>query len=266
MVGPLADWAESTFTWEGTTRPVFRLGTGPGVVVVHEVPGITPEVERFARRVVDAGFTVVMPSLFGTPGRPASGPYALSQLVRVCIRREFVALHAGRTSPITALLRAVAAQLHQELGGPGVGAVGMCLTGGFALAMVLEPAVVAPVMSQPSLPLGVTPRLRRDPGLSPADADVVRRRVAEEELCVVGLRFEDDPVSPRTRFERLGEWLGPGFQPVSVPTGPGTPFPRRRAHAVLTHTFKGPGAAERLDEDVRSVIDFLADRLRPTTG
>ena len=85
----LAGWEPGSFTHDGLTRPTFRCGSGPGVIVVHEIPGITPLVTRFANEVVDAGFTVVMPSLVGTPGKPFSVPYVASSVAKVCIAREF---------------------------------------------------------------------------------------------------------------------------------------------------------------------------------
>jgi len=130
---------ETTFEAFGTPRSVFRRGQGPGVLVMHEVPGITPEVARFARRVADAGFSVALPCLFGTPGKPLTPAYALGQIVRACISREFSVLAAHASSPITDWLRALARALHEEVGGRGIGAIGMCLTGNFALALMMEP-------------------------------------------------------------------------------------------------------------------------------
>jgi len=62
-------FARTTVTHEGVSRDVWQAGTGPAVIVIHELPGLHPGVIDFARRVVAAGFTAVMPSLFGTPGR-----------------------------------------------------------------------------------------------------------------------------------------------------------------------------------------------------
>src|SRR5689334_6203059 len=129
----LPGWDESTYTADGTTYPTFRKGTGPGVVVVHEIPGITPKVQAFAEEVVDAGFTVVMPSLLGTPGAPMSVGSVAKVVGKVCISKEFNTWSANQTSPVTTWLRALAKDLHGELGGPGVGALGMCFSGGFAL-------------------------------------------------------------------------------------------------------------------------------------
>ncbi len=124
------------------------------MIVIHEVPGLHPLVVDFADRLVAQGMTVFMPSLFGTPGKPATKAYALRTIIgNICIRREFNVWSGGKSSPIVDWLRALARHAHAECGGPGVGAVGMCFTGGFALAMMTEPAVIAPVLSQPSLPI-----------------------------------------------------------------------------------------------------------------
>src|ERR1700761_3348805 len=136
------------------TRPVFRRGTGPAVIIMHEMPGLHPLVIRFADRVADAGMSVYLPSLFGKPGKVATAAYAMGEMFRaICISREFHVWSGGGSSPIVEWLRALARKALAECGGRGVGAVGMCFTGGFALAMMTELAVVAPVLSQPSLPV-----------------------------------------------------------------------------------------------------------------
>ena len=149
---PLPGFTESTFTHDGYSRQVFAAGTGPAVIVIHEVPGITPDVAAFARRVVDRGYSVRLPSLFGTPGKPMTAGYAIRSMLHGCVAREFVTFALDRTSPVIGWLRRLAADAHAECGGPGVGAVGMCFTGGFALAMAVDETVLAPVLSQPSLP------------------------------------------------------------------------------------------------------------------
>jgi dienelactone hydrolase len=118
------------------------------------MPGLHPLVPDFARTVAEAGMTVFCPSLFGRPGKPFSRRYLMAEsLIALCKRREFDVWAADRSSPIVDWLRALARQAHEECGGRGVGAIGMCFTGGFALAMMTEPAVTAAVLSQPSLPI-----------------------------------------------------------------------------------------------------------------
>ena len=113
----------------GRTRDVYRTGTGPAVIIIHEVPGITPLVAAFGRKVAERGMTAVLPSLLGTPGRPVTIPYALSSLARACVSKEFMLLALNKTSPIVDYLRELAAHEREAHGGPGVGAIGMCLHG-----------------------------------------------------------------------------------------------------------------------------------------
>jgi dienelactone hydrolase len=247
-------------TSTGRTRDVYRTGHGPAVIIIHEIPGITPLVAAFARKVADRGMTAVLPSLLGTAGRPMTVPYALSSLARTCVSKEFTLLALNKTSPIVDYLRELAVHEREAHGGPGVGAVGMCLTGGFALAMSVEPSVIAPVVSQPSLPLPTNPDHRRALGLSDADLAVVQRR-AGEGLCVMGLRFSGDKKSPTERFARLRETLGDSFMSVEIDSSPGNPWGyKSSAHSVLTEDY-----SDELTSPTRraldGVLDFLASRL-----
>src|ERR1700752_3958572 len=157
----LADFERAEFTHDGKTRTVFRRGSGPAVIVIAELPGITPKVLAFARRDADTGGTAGLPHLFGVPGRdPNAGAVALAtsmvgSVVPACVSREFVTLATGRTSPVIDWLRALSRFEHRRCGGPGVGAVGMCFTGGYALAMATDDVLLAPVLSQPSMPVGL---------------------------------------------------------------------------------------------------------------
>ena len=245
----LAGWTKSEFTAAGFTRDVYRRGAGPGVVVVHEIPGITPKVTAFANEVVERGFTVLMPSLVGTPGREVSNGYLASSMAKVCIAREFSTWALDQTSPIIGWLRALARNLHQEVGGPGVGAVGMCFSGGFALAMMVDDIMVAPVLSQPSMPFAVGKKDRgADLNLSPDDALVVARRAAEG-CQVLGLRYTGDKLVG-TRFETLRHLLGDAFIAVELPSN------AKNDHSVLTE--------QRDDASVEQVLAFFESKLTPT--
>ena len=228
-------------TYEGETKLVHRAGEGPAVVVIHEQPGITPKVAGFGRTVVDAGFTVTMPSLFGVDGRSLSLGSWLPQLARNCVASEFAAFAVGKTAPVTRWLRALASDEHERCGGPGVGVVGMCFTGGYGLAMAVDDTVLAPVLAQPSLPLTPTRRGKADVHLSPDDLAVVKAR---DDLCVLGLRYRDDPLSPGARFETLRRELGDRFIGVELPG---------RKHSTLTE-HADAGAIE-------TTLEFLRDRL-----
>lgn len=244
----------------GRTRDVYRAGTGRAVIIIHEMPGITPLVAAFARKVADRGMTAVLPSLLGTAGRQMTVPYALSSLARACVSREFTLLALNKTSPIVDYLRELATHEREEHGGPGVGAVGMCLTGGFALAMCVEPSVVAPVLSQPSLPFPTNAEHRSALGLSDADFTVVQRRTTED-LCVMGLRFSGDSKSPAERFTRLRETLGDKFIGVEIDSSPGNPWGyKKSAHSVLTEDYSDEVASP-TRRALEGVLEFLASRL-----
>jgi dienelactone hydrolase len=241
----LNGWIKGSFTAAGITHDTYRKGSGPLVVVVHEVPGITPKVAAFAEDVVSAGFTVVMPDLVGTPGQEMSNGYAMSSLVKVCVSKEFTAMARNKTSPIIGWLRALGRSLHQEIGGTGIGAVGMCFSGGFALGMMLDDHMLAPVLSQPSLPFPVGAKRAADLNLSPDDALVVKRR-ADEGCQVLGLRFTGDRLVG-TRFDSLRELLGDAFIAIELPSS------KKTDHSVLTE--------QRDEPSVQRVLSFFREKL-----
>lgn len=257
----LSDFAVDHFTHEGETKRIFRKGTGPGVLVMTEIPGITPEVATFSRRVVDAGFEVAMPDLLGDAGRPKSMPYMMQSMAKACISSEFTMFATGKASPVTGWLRALGRDLHERIGGPGIGAVGMCLTGGFALALAVDEFMLAPVLSQPSLPSGL-PAAGRDLGISDDDLATVKNRCATQDLCVMGLRFKGDRLSPGSRFRRLEEELGDGF--VGIEIDPRHANPRGRPlppHSVLTtDCIDEPG--EPTHEALEQVLDLFRTTLQ----
>jgi dienelactone hydrolase len=253
----LADFERFDFTEPPYTRPVFRKGAGPGVIVIHEMPGLHPLVLDFARAVAEAGMTAFCPNLFGEPGRPVGIGYMVTEgLKTFCLRREFNAWAADRSQPITDWLRALARRVHGECGGKGVGAVGMCFTGGFALAMMTEPAVTAPVLSQPSLPMGA--KNKAAIGVSPEEIACARRRFADENLSMIGLRFKGDPLVPDERFDRYAREFGDRFERWDVDPGEAKPFAAlKNPHSVLTLNLRGEGETQRAMD---RVIAFFKER------
>lgn len=251
----------TTFSHDGTTHDVYRTGTGPAVIVIHEVPGVTPDVAAFGRRVAAIGCTAVLPSLFGTPGKPIGIPYVIQSMAHGCVSREFATWATGKTSPATVWLRALAREEHARCGGPGVGAVGMCLTGGFALAMSVDPTVVAPVLSQPSLPFALSKRHRADVGVSADDLAAVVKRSNDEGLCTIGLRFTGDKLVPGERFETLRRALGDAFVGVEIDSSPGNPHGiKKTAHSVLTEDLADePGHPTH--DALQLVLDHFRTRL-----
>lgn len=204
---PLDDFTSREITLNGVTKKVYVTGTGPGVIVMTEMPGISPHVARFSRWVRDAGFTVYMPSLFGRDGCVATAEEGIATFKRACVSAEFRAFAANASSPVTVWLRALAKLAHQECGGPGVGAIGMCFTGNFALSMMLEPAMLAPVLSQPTLPVDDPAGLE----IAPDELAAVRERLEREDLTVMAYRFQGDKFCTEQRFAAYSQALGNRF-------------------------------------------------------
>lgn len=261
----LEDFQHREVTLLGEARRVYVAGSGPAVVVMSEMPGISPRVARFARWVRDAGLTVWMPSLFGRDGGVPTASEGRRVFERACISKEFRALAANESSPITVWLRALAAHAHAECGGPGVGAVGMCFTGTFALSMMLEPAMLAPVMSQPSLPL-------RDPGgiaIAANELAAIRRRMIDDDLTVLAYRFEGDAFCRAERFAAYQQALGDRFVARVLPdsaAGPKSSHPDDffqlvpTPHSVVTvHLVDQDGEPTAAARD--EMLAFLRHRL-----
>lgn len=265
----LHDFERDQFTDGGVTHHFYRRGSGPAVVVIPEIPGLTPKVADFARRVADAGCTVYVPSLFGVDGAegspdgirdlPRVGGIMARSLGKVCVSREFTVFATGKSSPVVVWLRALARHAHAECGGPGVGAIGMCVTGGFALAMAVDDTMLAPVLSQPSLPLGITPSRRRTIDIAPDDLETVKARCAKG-LQVMGARFQGDRLVPGSRFDFLREQLGDAFIGVELPDDAANPAAPMPPHAVVTeHLIDEPGEPTR--DTLDQIIDFFREKL-----
>lgn len=257
----LTTYTQTHFTHEGETKPVYVRGHGPAVIVIHEIPGITPNVVRFADWVVDAGFRVYMPLLVGEAGRDVSVGYVLSSLAKICIRREFHVLASHRSSPVTNWLRALARHAHAEAGGKGVGAIGMCFSGNFALSMMMEPALMAPVLSQPSLPFPFGKERKAALHVSPEELKCLKERCAKGDK-VLGLRFKGDLTSPTERFETLRRELGDAFEGIEIDDKFANPkSPEPRPHSVLTEDLIDRDG-EPTREAAKRVIAFFVERLK----
>ncbi len=245
----LEDFERREVTLLGATRRVFVAGTGPAVIVMTEMPGISPEVAQFARKVRDAGFTVYMPDLFGDAGRPPTTAYGVRSILKGCVSREFRALRANVTAPLTSWLRALAAEVFPQCGGKGVGAIGMCFTGNFALSMMLEPSVIAPVLCQPSLPIG------RKGGIhsSPEDLARIRARMDEEELTALAYRFEGDAFCKKERFDDYARALGPRIRLRTLPDSAANPAAMmKNPHSVVTHHL-----IDEVGQPTRAAVDEI---------
>ena len=261
----LEDFGHRQITLDGVSKWVHVAGSGPAVIVMAEMPGISPHVARFSRWVRDAGFTVYMPSLFGRDGAVASADEGAAIFKRACISAEFHAFAANASSPVTRWLRALARLAHEESGGPGVGAIGMCWTGNFAVSMMLEPSMLAPVVCQPSLPLN-------NPGgiaVSSEEMEIVRQRLEREDLTVLAYRFEGDTFCKAQRFAAYSDALGKRFVAHVLPDSAANPNapPFFKAHVPSPHSVV---TAHLIDEDGQptlaardEILAFFGQRLAP---
>jgi dienelactone hydrolase len=260
---PLEDFDGRAIALDGITKVVHTAGSGPAVIVMTEMPGISPHVARFSRWVRDAGFTVYMPSLFGRDGAVPNADEGAATFQRACMSAEFRAFAANSSSPVTSWLRSLARLAHAECGGPGVGAIGMCFTGNFALTMMLESAMLAPVLSQPSLPLD-------DPGgleIAPEELAAVRQRLERDDLTVMAYRFSGDQFCRAQRFAAYSEALGDRFIPrvladdaANPDTSPFFEQHVRSPHSVVTaHLIDAAGEPTIAARD--EILSFFVDRL-----
>jgi dienelactone hydrolase len=259
---PLDDFERREVSLLGETKRVFVAGRGPAVIVMTEMPGISPHVARFARFVRDAGFTVWLPDLFGDAGRPVTIPYAVRSIARACVSREFRAFASNASSPVTRWLRALAAHAHPLCGGKGVGAIGMCFTGNFALSLMLEPAMLAPVLSQPSLPMLNPAGLH----IAPEELRAVKERMDREDLTVLAYRFEGDRLCRAARFAAYEQALGDRFQGRALPDASANPdSPMKGPHSVVTlHLIDRAGEPTR--QAVDEILAFFRTRLAPAAA
>jgi dienelactone hydrolase len=257
----LTGWKKSPFTGGNLTYDCYEKGSGPGVVLIPEVPGMTPQVLGLAQHLVDKGFTVVIPSPFGTPERAATVGYTLRVISRLCVSAEFRAFATNAHRPITDFLRAVAADLASRTPGPGVGVIGMCFTGGFALATAVDDSVLAAVPSQPAVPFPLGRARQLDPGMSQAELTRLAERTENDNLCLLGLRFSEDASAPRARFDGLKSRLGDAFEFIEIDSSPGNKGGfSKGAHSVLTGEVREGNEAW----DARErVVAFLHKQIDP---
>jgi len=260
-----ADFTRRLLAVDGAEKPVYVAGQGPAVIVMAEMPGISPDVIRFARWVRDAGFTVFLPSLFGTDGALPEAQAGAQVFRAACISKEFRALGGGgHSSPVTSWLMGLARIARAECGGPGVGAVGMCFTGNFALTLMLEPAVLAPVLCQPSLPLDNPAGLE----ISPDELQRIRTRMEKENLSALAFRFAGDHFCRAERFAAYAQALGPHFDGHVLPDHAANPSPPPffathvpTPHSVVTaHLIDQAGEATIAAPD--QILAFLTRRLK----
>jgi dienelactone hydrolase len=264
-------YAASSFRAGGRDHVVYRGGDGPTILLLHEMPSFSWRTVKLADHLRAEGFRIVMPILVGrirdAPVRGLAGGIELAvdftaTLTRICISREFVALLQNRTSPVADWIRALARSEAAAAGVDRVGVIGMCFSGGFALAAAIDPVVGVAVVSQPALPFAVgplklIPGQSRDIGLSPRDRASLAARREDPDLCVRAFRYSTDRLVPAARVARIAEELGSAATLTEIPA-------TRPAHSVLTDATDvgpDPSAGPSLQAALDSLVATLHERL-----
>lgn len=230
------------------THDVYERGQGPVVVIIQELPGIGQETLRLADSFVKRGFKVVLPHLFGPLGKTSFG----GNIARVlCMYKEFQLFATHKSSPVVNWLKALCRKLKADNQVNGVGVIGMCLTGNFAISLMADESVLAGVASQPSLPV------HRGSGLhmSEENISVIKTRL-DEHGPMKAFRFEGDGLCPGKRFKALNDTFNAdGRERIQLRTLPG------KGHSVLTIHF--------IDEDghptknaLAEVLDYFGEKLK----
>lgn len=229
------NFSQRDFTHAAHTLPVIETGSGPALIVMHELRGMTPAFLGFMSKLAAEGFHVVSPLFFGSVGNTPGAVGTLFNIARICISKEFSALQAGESGPIVDWLRALARDLQSQQNGNPVGILGMCFAGNFALASLVEPAITAAVMCQPSLPMGSAPEKRNDLHVNPADLVRIKQRVRDENIPLLSMRFSHDKLCPGERMQRLQQEFGSAIECIEIDSSPNNPNNLRpKAHSVIT--------------------------------
>lgn len=191
----IISFAAPLSTGDAVSHDVHILGNGPPILILQELPGIGPETLGLVRRFEQAGFRVYLPHLFGTFGKttPIRNTAHL-----FCVRREFNIFLRGQQSPISDWLRALVHHIQERENAVGVGVIGMCLTGSFALTLMADDAVLGGVASQPALPLLGGDHLH----MSPQDIQEARKAMAEKGPGLA-MRYTNDKFAPARLMRAL---------------------------------------------------------------
>ncbi|GJH16145.1 MULTISPECIES: dienelactone hydrolase family protein [Caballeronia] len=250
---------------------VYVKGTGHVVIVMHELPGFDKSTVNFLDRLVEHGFCVHAPLLFG----PMLSSDSVGNYIGLCISREFAYLKSNRSAPVCDWLRALARCLSEQNDNARIGVIGMCLTGAFVIPMVIEPGTHAGVISQPAIPISFRYVLSKatqgegpwmqEMNISDEDIETAARRCARDGVPILVQRFTNDLISTHERVERIRKIFGSTATLYEYDDPGSDDFP----HAVLTTEFDDACEYDVVDHErpnptriaLQRVVAFLHENL-----
>jgi dienelactone hydrolase len=263
--GPaLERFEQFSFASGRIAHPVYYAGDhqAPPLLLLPEIAGFSPGLHLFAERLIEARFRVYMPWLFGPFGKRTP----VRNGIRLCVSREFAYLRAGVSSPVTTWLRALTAHISKHSGGARVGAIGMCLTGAFAIPLIIDPRVVAAVAAQPAAPLsplfaafGIE-RDRRSSQLNVSDSEIAaaRARLDTGEARLLAVRCRPDRICPRAKIERLQREFPVGLEFREYAGADERNCLGERPHATFTKEYRIAPNASADHYSRRAFADLVA--------
>ena len=238
---------------------VYVSGKGPNVILLPESPGAHEGVFELGRELAKTGLCIHIMILFGDVNTPYSKIKAAKFVTKACLSKEFTMLSRHRRSPMSERVRAYGRKLYSDRKEP-LGIVGMCITGNFALACLAEPWMLAPVLSQPSLPIAIGSN--RAKSLNTPESDL-HAGATRKELELMGLRFTHDVMCPKLRFDSLNKRFNERFISIEIDSSPKNPYQiPTTAHSVLT-VDRITKAGHPTEEALKSVVRFLHKKLGP---
>ena len=276
VAGPaLERFEQFSFASDRIAHPVYYAGDpqAPPLLLLPEIAGFSPGLRLFAERLVEARFRVHMPWIFGPFGKRAP----VRNGIRLCISREFAYLRAGVSSPVTTWLRALTAHISKHSGGTQVGAIGMCLTGAFAIPLIIDPRVVAAVAAQPAAPLSLLfsvfgiESAGRSSQLNISDSEIAaaRARLDAGEAHLLAVRCRPDRVCPRAKIERLQREFPVGLEFREYASPGERNCLGERPHATFTREYRIAPNASPDHYSRRAFADLVAffdQHLRVSAG
>lgn len=242
---------KSTFLWAqgpgGKRREIHQYGPDgkPTIVLLHELAGVTLDIDDLARELEQKGYRVLVPVML-----PARG---LLNVAIICLSAEFTTFASGRSSLISEWLREFCSGPASEQGRRRVAVIGMCATGGIVLSVLFDASVVAGVAAQPSLPFRVGKRRVSQYELGASEQDA--KASARSGKRLLTMRFERDRICPRDRIDGMRElWIDAGAADRFV----SVEFPHK-GHSTLTLHRACAIAGDETSRDI--LFRFLSESL-----